>query len=175
MGFLLKQIFAFLKLLNSETGTQQIAWGIAAGFILGMTPTLSLQSLLVFLCLFIFRIQIGAAFVSAFFFSFLAYLLDPIFDSAGSRVLESEGLQGVFTTLYNLPLIPLTRFNNSVVMGSGIVAFCLAPGIYFLSVFLVNKYRRTVVDRFKQTKFWKAVQATGFYKWYYTYEKHFGN
>ncbi len=175
MGFLLKQIFAFLKLLNSETGTKQLAWGIVAGFILGMTPSLSLQSLLVFMCLFIFRIQIGAAFISAFFFSFIAYLLDPVFDSAGSMILEADSLHSLFTTLYNLPIVPLTRFNNSVVMGSGVVALLLSPVVYIASIVLITKYRRAVVDRFKQTKFWKAVQATGFYKWYYAYEKHFGS
>ena len=42
MTFLLKQIFGFLKLLNSENGSNQLAAGIAAGFILGMTPMMSL-------------------------------------------------------------------------------------------------------------------------------------
>jgi len=79
MTLLLKQLFAFLKMLNSETGHNQIAAGIAAGFILGMSPMLSLQTFLVFLIIFFFRIQAGAAFLAAFFFAFIAYVLDPIF------------------------------------------------------------------------------------------------
>jgi len=171
VGLLLKQIFAFLKLLNSETGDIQIATGIAAGFILGMTPALSLQSLIVFVLLFFFRIQIGAAFLSAFFFAFMAYLLDPIFDAAGRMILEMSALQGLFTTLYNMPIVPFTRFNNSVVMGSGVVAFLLSPLIYILALILVRKYRITVVARVKQTKLWKALQATSLYKWYYKYDQ----
>lgn len=174
MGFLLKQIFAFLKLLNSETGHNQIAAGIAAGFILGMTPVLSLQTLLVFICLFFFRIQIGAAFLAAFFFKFAAFLLDPIFDSIGASVLSSEGLRPLFTTLYNMPIVPLTRFNNSIVMGSGVVTVILSPFVYFISRSLILKYRVTVLARFQQTKFWKAVKATSFYKWYYTYDNLYG-
>src|SRR3954463_4005290 len=114
MSLLLKQLFGFLKLLNSETGHNQIAAGIAAGFILGMSPMLSLQAFLVFVCIFFFRIQAGVAFLSAFFFAFIAYLLDPVFHTMGAAVLESPGLQPLFTTLYNLPLVPLTRFYNSV-------------------------------------------------------------
>ncbi len=175
MGILLKQIFAFLKLLNSDTGTHQLAAGIACGFILGMTPVLSLQSLLVFFVIFFFRVQIGAAFIAAFFFKFAAFALDPIFHDIGSRVLELPSLEPWFTTLYNMPIVPLTRFNNTIVMGSGVVTVCLSPLVYFASLVLIRKYRATVVARFKATKFWKALQATTLYKWYYKYDSLDGN
>jgi len=158
-------------MLNSETGTNQIAAGIAAGFILGMTPFVSLQSVLIFICLFVFRIQIGAAFISAFFFSFIAYILDPVFHAVGTSVLETQALEGLFTALYNMPILPLTRFNNTIVMGSGIVSLVLSPLVYLLTKKLVAQYRVQVVHRFKATKAWKAMQATALFKWYYTYSK----
>ena len=175
MGFLLKQIFQFLKLLNSDTGSLQIAAGIAAGFVLGMTPALSLQSLIIFICIFLFRIQAGAAFVSAFFFSFIAYLLDPVFHQVGVLVLQSEGLKPLFTTLYNLPILPFTRFYNSIVMGSGVVAFLVSPFIFFFALILVQKYRQVVVERFKGSKFWKALKATSLVKWYLKYDELYGS
>jgi len=170
MTLILKQLFGFIKLLNSDTGTNQLAAGIAAGFILGMTPSLSLQSLLIFFCFFLFRIQAGAAMLSAFFFSFVAYILDPLFHTVGSSILEMPSLQGLFTQMYNMPIIPFTRFNNSVVMGSGIVALLLSPLVYIVGKALVIRYRVTVVERIKQTKAWKALKATTFFKWYYTYD-----
>lgn len=175
MTILLKQVFGLLKLLNSETGQNQIAAGIAAGFILGMSPSFSIQTLLVFLCLFVFRIQMGMAFLSAFFFKFVAWILDPAFHAVGSAVLEMPALFSLWTHLYNMPIVPLTRFNNSVVMGSGIVAILFAPVVFFVGRTLVVKYRETVVARFKQTKAWKALQATSLYSWYLTYDKHFGS
>lgn len=174
MTLLFKQLFAFLKMLNSETGHNQIAAGIAAGFILGMSPMLSLQTFLVFLLIFFFRIQAGAAFLAAFFFAFIAYILDPIFHSIGSEVLSSPGLQPLFTTLYNMPLVPLTRFNNSVVMGAGIVGVLMFPIVFIVSRMVILKYRTTILARIKETKFWKAVQATSLYKWYYTYDNLYG-
>jgi uncharacterized protein (TIGR03546 family) len=172
MGFLLKQIFAFIKLLNSDTGTISLASGITCGFILGMTPVLSLHSLLVFLFILFFRVQVGAAFLAAFFFKFAAFLLDPAFHQIGSFALELSSLQGFYTTLYNLPIIPFTRFNNSIVMGSGILTFILSPIMFALSFFLIKKYREIVVARFKETKLWKAVEATKFYQWYYKYDQY---
>lgn len=175
MGLLLKQIFQFLKILNSENGSNQIAAGIAAGFILGMTPALSLQSLLVFFCIFFFRIQAGAALISAGFFSFIAFLLDPLFDQVGRKVLEMNELKESLTTLYNLPIVPYTRFNNSIVMGSGLIAILLSPLVFFMFRYLVIKYQVVVLAKFKNTKFWKAVQATSLYKWYYKYDQLYGS
>lgn len=175
MGFLLKQLFSLLKLLNSETGENQIASGVAAGFILGMTPSLSLQSLLVFLCLFLFRIQMGMAFLAAFFFSFVAWILDPLFHSIGAAVLSAPALQGLFTTLYNMPLVPFTRFNNSLVMGSGVVSILLCPLIFWLAKVAVIRYRSTILERLKNTKAWKALKATSIYQWYYSYDKLYGS
>lgn len=172
MGLILKQLFAFIKLLNSDTGNISLALGMTCGFILGMTPVLSLHSLLIFLILFFFRIQIGAALVMAFFFKFMAYLLDPIFHSVGSNVLEMESLQGFFITLYNMPIIPYTRFNNSIVMGSAVVTFALSPIVFIASQYFIVKYRVIVVARFRETKFWKAMQATKFYQWYYKYDQY---
>lgn len=172
MGLILKQLFAFIKLLNSDTGNVSLALGMTCGFILGMTPVLSLHSLLIFLILFFFRIQIGAALVMAFFFKFAAFLLDPVFHAVGSKVLEMESLAGFFTTLYNMPIIPFTRFNNSIVMGSAVVTFALSPLVYIASQYFIVKYRETVVARFKETKFWKAMEATKFYQWYYKYDQY---
>jgi uncharacterized protein (TIGR03546 family) len=167
---LLKQIFAFLKLINSDTGENQIAAGIACGLILGFAPVFSLQTILVFILLFFFRIQIGAAFLAAFFFKFPAYLFDPIFHRIGKAILETKSLEGVFTTLYNMPIIPFTKFYNTVVMGAGVTSLLLFPVVYMVSKMLIIKYRVADVAKFQQTKFWKAVKATSFYKWYATYD-----
>lgn len=175
MSILLKQLFGLIKLLHSEQGTRSIAWGVAMGFILGMTPAFSLQSVLVFLLLFIFRIQIGAAFLTAFFFKFIAFFLDPLFNSIGSTVLEIEALKPLFTELYNMPIVPLTRFYNTIVMGSGVVSILLVPVIYVGALIAVGKYRATVVYRVQGTKVWKAFRATTFYKWYVSYENLYGS
>lgn len=174
MTLLLKQIFALVKLLHSDNETTSVALGVSMGFILGMTPAFSLQTVLVFMLLFIFRIQIGAAFLSAFFFKFIAFFLDPLFNSIGCAVLEMPSLQGLFTEMYNMPIVPLTRFYNSIVMGSGVVSIALIPVVFIASKILIAKYRTTVVAQVKQTKLWKFFTATTFYRWYATYDGLYG-
>ncbi len=174
MTLLLKQIFAFVKLLNSDTGHNQLAAGLACGLVLGFAPILSLQALLILLVIFFFRVQMGAAFLSAFFFKFVAYLLDPAFNEVGKVILENKSLRPLFISMYNMPFVPLTRFNNSIVMGAGVISILLLPFAIIIFRILIIKYRVTVVARFQQTKFWKLVKATSFYKWYVKYNELYG-
>lgn len=171
MTFILKQIFSLIKLLNSDTETTPIAAGVALGLILGFAPAFSLQTILVIFLLFFFRIQIGAATLAAFFFKFMAYLLDPVSNHLGATVLEMDALRPIFTTLYNMPIVPFTKFYNSIVMGSGVVSLILALPTFFLAKILIAKYRVHFVERFKATKLWKFVKATGFYQWYAKYDQ----
>lgn len=174
MGLLLKQLFQFLKLLNSDTGTNQLAAGLSLGIILGFSPFFSLQVLLVFFILFFFRVQMGAAFLGGFFFKFIAFLLDPLCDAIGRWALELPALKPTWTLLYNMPIIPFTRFNDSIVMGSGIIGFVLAVPMFFVFKKLILKYRELVVQKIKGTKVWKALTATTFYKWYVKYDDLYG-
>jgi uncharacterized protein (TIGR03546 family) len=160
MTLLLKQIYSFFKLLNSDTDTSPLAWGLTLGIILGFAPFIS--------------IQMGAAFVSAFFFKLIAYFFDVPAHHLGTAVLEAEPLRPLFTALYNMPLVPMTRFNNSIVMGSMIVSLILAPFAYFIFKALIRKYRQLVVARIKNTKIWKAMAASKFYDWYSKYDNLYG-
>jgi len=171
MTLILKQLFALFRLLNSDTGTNQIAAGIACGLILGFAPMLSLQALLVFVCMFLFRIQVSAALLSAFFFAFIAWLFDPVSHAVGSTILEAEFLQPLLTEMYNMPFIPYTRFYNSITMGAGALSLLLAPVVFLGSKRLVISYRANVVARFRNSRWWKLWSGTRLFKWYMTYEK----
>ncbi len=174
MTLLLKQLFNFLKLLNSDNGTNQLAMGMSLGLVLGFAPFISIQTAIVLALIFIFRVQMGAAFLSAFFFKFVAFLFDHPAHLLGKVVLETSSLKSLFVTMYNMPLVPMTRFNNSIVMGSMIVSFLLFPFAFVLFKKLILKYRVSVVAKFKDTKYWKAFTATKVYGWYCTYDNLYG-
>ena len=173
MDIFTRNIFNLFRVLHSETGSHQLASGICAGMILGLTPFFSLQSLLVFIAIIFFRVQFGAAMVATFFFSLIAFVLDPLFNSVGHFFLESETLFPLWTSLYNIPFLPLTRFNHTIVLGSGIIAVILIPLVYWLSLNLIKRYRLVVVSRFKASGFFKVVKGSKIYgayqKWHNLY------
>ena len=174
MTILMKQLLSLINLLNSDTGSNQIAAGITCGLILGFAPLISLQALLVFICVFMFRIQVGAALISAFFFAIVAWLFDPLFSSVGSAILELESMRSMFTAMYNMPLMPLTHFYNSITMGAGVTSLALAPIVFYASKRLILVYREQVVQRFKSSRLWELWTGTVFFKMYTTYEKFHG-
>ncbi len=174
MTLLFKQIVNLIRLLHSENGLYQITWGLTFGVFLGFSPFFSLQTFLIFALLLIFRIQFGAAFLSAFFFKLIAFLFDPLSDILGRWTLESSALRPFWTSLFNMPILPYTRFNNSIVMGSFLTALILSPVLFLLFKFLIDKYRTHIVHRFEQTKAWKAFKATKFYDYYAKYEDLYG-
>ena len=174
MTIILKQIVNLIRLLHSDTGQNQIASGLAFGIFLGFAPFLSLQTLLVLLIVFVFRVQLGAAFLSAFFFKFIAFLLDPVADMFGRAALENLSLRPMWLTMYNVPLLPMTRFNNSIVMGSFLISLILCPVLFFVFKSLIVTYRTTVVEKIEKTKAWKAFKATKFYGYYEKYNDLYG-
>ncbi len=174
MTLLIKQLIGLIQLLHSDSGKNQIASGLAFGVFLGFAPFLSLQTALVLFVVFIFRVQLGAAFLSAFFFKFVAFLLDPVADPIGRSLLEASSLRPIWTQMYNVPLLPMTRFNNSIVLGSFAISILLCPILFFVFRFLVTKYQTHLVQKFEATPFWKAIKATKFYNWYKKYQDLYG-
>lgn len=174
MTLLIKQFINLIRLLHSDTGQNQVAAGLAFGVFLGFAPFLSLQTLLVLFVVFIFRVQLGAAFLSAFFFKFVAYILDPVADPIGRSLLENESLRPLWTKMYNVPLLPMTRFNNSIVLGSFVISIILCPILFFVFRTLVIKYQTNFVQKIESTWAWKAFKATKLHDWYSKYNNLYG-
>lgn len=174
MTLLIKQIINFIKLLHSDTGQNQVAAGLAFGVFLGFAPFLSLQTLLVFFIVFFFRVQLGAAFLSAFFFKFVAFLLDPVADPLGRSLLENESLRPLWTQMYNVPFLPMTRFNNSINMGSFMISIILCPILFLVFKAMIIKYQVSFVEKVESTKIWKALKATKLHDWYQKYNNLYG-
>lgn len=174
MSILIKQIINLIQLLHSDSGKNQIAAGLAFGVFLGFAPFISLQTFLVLFIVFIFRVQLGAAFLSAFFFKFIAYLLDPVADPIGRQLLENPSLRPIWTTMYNVPLLPMTRFNNSIVLGSFAISIILCPVLFFVFRILITKYRENLVKRLEATPLWNAIKVSKFYNLYKKYNELYG-
>jgi uncharacterized protein (TIGR03546 family) len=104
-----------------------------------------------------------------FAFKFAAWCLDPLADILGNWFLSLNALRPAFVSLYNAPLLPMTRFNNSIVMGSMLISIALAIPGFFVFRFVILHYRLQIVSRFEKSRFWKFVTATRFYKWYAAY------
>ena len=81
-------------------------------------PKGNLFAAVFFLLFFLFNVDKGLAMLSAALFTATGYALDGVAHSIGLSLLGAEALRGLWTALYDLPIVPLTRFNNTVVLGN---------------------------------------------------------
>jgi len=163
---LLKLLQSLIKTLNSDGTPGQIAAGIALGAAFGLTPLVNLHNLLVLSLALVLNVSIGGVFLGWSLFVPVGFALDPLFHRLGSALLGSPVLAPLWTSLANTPGVPLTNFNNTVVLGSFFGWLALWLPIFFLARWLVATYRATIYERLKKTRFFKAVAASKLYNLY---------
>jgi uncharacterized protein (TIGR03546 family) len=163
---LLKLIQSIIKTLHSEGTPGQVAAGIALGAALGLTPLMNVHNLIVFALIVILNVSFGGGMLGWALFVPLGFILDPAFHAIGSGLLESPSLRPLWTDLYNTPLVPYTNFNNTIVLGSVVGWLVLSVPIFFAARWGVARYRATIGERVRQSRFYKAVTASQVYNWY---------
>lgn len=165
--FWLQIISKFIKILRQGQTPAQIAGGFALGSILGLSPNFTLQGLFLWLIIFLLYVNLSAAFLSFTLFSLVAYLLDPLFHRLGYFLLvEIGGLKDLWTSLYNAPIAPLTRFNNTIVMGSFIGALILFLPVHFGMRRFVITYRASIGSKVEQWKIYQVIRKNAIVRWY---------
>ncbi len=163
----LKLIQSLIKTLHSEGTPGQLAAGLALGAILGLTPLWNLHNLVVFALIVVLNVSFPGAMVAWALFVPVGFLLDPAFDWIGrTLLLETPVLQPLWTALYNVPVVPLTNFNNTIVLGSLVFAAILWLPLFFASRWGVVRYRATVAERVKRSAWYRAVAASKLYNLY---------
>lgn len=159
----MNSLIKLLRVLSSETAPAQISLGFCLAMLMGFTPLYSLHNLLVLLLVLVLRVNLAAFLLGFAFFSALAFALDPLFHRIGLSVLTAGPLQPAWTALYNTSLGRLSAFNNSIVMGSGVVSLIAFVPLVLLCNRLIVRYRETVVAWVKQTRIARMLRASRLY------------
>jgi uncharacterized protein (TIGR03546 family) len=155
-----------LKVLNSETAPGQISLALCFALIVGLTPFYSLHNLLVILLVLFLRVNLTTFIAGWLFFSGVAYILDPIFHRLGLAVLTAASLEGLWTSLYNILIFKLSKFNNSIVMGSLLFSIIFFLPVYFLSNMLINNYRDHILAWIRKTRLMKLLKGSKLFQAY---------
>ena len=166
MFTLIKLIQSLFGALHSEGTEGQLAAGIVLGSFLGLTPLVNLHNAVIFAALVLLNVSFAGGMLGWALFVPIGFLLDPLFDWIGHELLLAESLRGLWTSFYNTPIVPLTNFNNTVVLGSFVFAVLFAVPLFLLTRWAVVRYRVTVGERVRQSKFYRALTASKAYNVY---------
>lgn len=168
MFLILKYISKLLKALASEASPNQLAGGFILGMIIGMTPLASVHNLVIVILVIVLKVNIGMVILSFLVFSGVAYLADPLFHSFGIWLLEIDSMKSTWTTMYNNEFWAITKFYNTVVIGSLVSALMLCIPMFPLTKIGVVQYRKHIHEKVMKTKFVKALKGTKIYSVYQT-------
>jgi uncharacterized protein (TIGR03546 family) len=164
---ILKFLQSLIKTLHSEGTPTQIGFGVALGAALGLTPIANLHNLLVLLILAVLNVSFGAGMLAWGVFVPVGFILDPLFDRIGHWLLvDVAALRPMWTAWDNTPVLALTNFSNTIVLGSVVAWLVLFLPIYFAVRFAVLRYRATLGERFRQSQFYRLVSASQLYNVY---------
>jgi uncharacterized protein (TIGR03546 family) len=166
MFALIKLIQSIISALHSAGTPGQVAAGIALGSALGLTPLMNLHNLFIFSLIVLLNVSFGGGMLGWALLVPIGFLLDPAFHAIGLRLLEAPSLRPLWTTWTNTPVLPFTNFNNTVVLGSVVAWVVLAVPIFFAARYGIARYRATVGERVRQSRFYKAVTASKVYNVY---------
>ena len=164
---LLKLFRSLVKTLHSDGSPAQIAYGVALGAALGLTPIANAHNLVVLLLLAVLNVSFAAGMLAWAVFVPVGFMFDPLFDRVGRWLLvDMTSLRGVWTTWDNVPGLALTNFNNTVVLGSVVVWLALFVPIYFAARYGVVRYRGTIGEKVRNSRYYKMIEASQVYNVY---------
>jgi uncharacterized protein (TIGR03546 family) len=143
----LKAVIRVIASLNSNQRPGEVGAGIAFGLLLALQPGIGLLWAVIFAAAFFVKLNEAAMLLFMFLFTLAAPLFDGVSDLAGFFILNLPVLNGFFTALGDMPIVPLTRFNNSLVMGGLALGLLLWLPVFLAGRRLVVLYRKKFGQR----------------------------
>ena len=149
--------------LNGNAKKSQIAAGFAWGLLLGLVPAGNFFWIVLLLVSFFFNHNHGSKLFSMALLKLFAPLIAPAVDILGWQVLHIEALQPLFTTTFNMPFVPFTKFNNTLVAGGLVAGAALWLPAFFLFIVLIPLYRNHLSPKIRDLKVVKAIGKLPFF------------
>ena len=133
MNFLAELWQAFLASIKGFDSPGQLALGVSLGLVVGLLPKDSLLPYVIGAIALLTHANLLTLIASTLFFSWIGPAADPLTHRIGGWLLTIDSLESVWAWLYQIPLMPWTRFENTVVMGSLTLGVLSSFPVYSLS------------------------------------------
>ena len=150
--FFLRPIRFFFKALITDNTPSQMALGFALGVVIGLVQKGNMIAISLMVVLSAIRVNLGMGMLAAFAFSWAGVLLDPFTHRIGQALLTTDSLVPYWTQLYNQPMAPWTKFNNTIVLGSFVLGMSLLVPTFLIAKPIFQKYTPDWSERLQKFK-----------------------
>jgi uncharacterized protein (TIGR03546 family) len=154
---MIKGIAKLILALNGNVSRTQIAAGFAWGILLGLIPAGNAFWILLFLLSFFFTHHHGAKISALAFIKIISPIVVYQIDKLGWFILHIDSFKPFFTSLYNMPFVPFTKFNNTLVMGGLASGIILWLPVYFTFLAVIPLWRNHVGPKIRKSKIIQSI------------------
>jgi uncharacterized protein (TIGR03546 family) len=156
MNFLKEIWNSFKRTVKGFDTPRQLALGVTFGMLIGLVPKDSLFPYALGIIAMLSTGNLLCVAVSAVAFSWLSPMLDPVSHQMGAWVLTFDPFESTWAALYQMPFVPWTRFDNTVVTGSLLLGLMLTVPVYSISFRCFEKFGSPI---------FKAVSSSRAARW----------
>lgn len=117
----IKLLGAVRRAIAGRKYPHQLAWAVAFGVLLGVVPHGNLLAIAIVILVLSLKLNHAMAGLVAIGTTFAATHLDPYSHQLGDTVLTHPRVAEVAANAWQLPLVPWTDLNNTIVMGSFLI------------------------------------------------------
>ena len=157
----------FIKGLTTETEPPQIAAGVAFGFLIGLLPKATLTVQLLLVLVMALRVNFPIALLAIAATVLVNPLLDKLTDPLGYALLSAPSLAPLWTSLYNMPVLPWTGFNNTVLLGGLLFGLLMFAPVYFAARRGARVYNERYKEKVMNSKLVKGLKGSFLFDWYF--------
>ncbi|MBN2754783.1 MAG: TIGR03546 family protein [Candidatus Goldbacteria bacterium] len=161
---MIRQITKLLSIVNSNKEPGEIALGVVFGMFAGFLLLAPFNAVIIFLLVLVLNVNTAAFFLFTGIFKLITFLIDPLGDIIGRAVLTVPFLEPVFSKMAEMPLVPFTKFNNTVIMGDFIIGLLLIVPVWMGTLKVIDFYRKHMQDKVKKFGIVKALKAGNFFE-----------
>ncbi|HDQ25232.1 MAG TPA: TIGR03546 family protein [bacterium] len=161
---MIKQFSKIIKAMNSGVAPEQIAGGAVLGMFCGFYMISPFNVVIIVMLLLVFNVNIPFFGLSLLFFKALSIAADPVADIMGYKILTAAPLAGIFTSLGDAPVIPLTMYNNTLVAGWTVIGVIIVLPVFIGVKRFVLFYRKNVQPSVEKYGIVKALKAGSFFR-----------
>lgn len=152
-------VVKFIGAMQGNARPSHVALGLSLGLCLAFMPPGNLLWPFVFIIFLFIKLNMPSMLIMALVGKLFTALFASQVEGLGYYLLTMEGLQGLWKSLYSLPLFPLTRFNNSLVLGGFVVGVASIIVSYPLFLGFVSVYKKHIGPKLGDNPLIKKIKS----------------
>ncbi|MDD4526416.1 MAG: TIGR03546 family protein [Candidatus Margulisbacteria bacterium] len=170
---IIKLLLGLTKFIVSNDSPKKMGWAIAVALLFSLMPGFNLIHLSLFVLILLVQVHLPSFFLFSILFKLFNNSTLMLVHYLGYFLLKAEVLKDVWVFLYNLPIVPFTKFYNTSVLGGLLVGILLLYPVQFVAVkailFYRKKYQPKINKYLEKSKIIKVLKTSKIYKLYLQY------